>query len=134
MFWDSNASWNYGRRAEKADIGVVVGARKFEFITHSSDANVWQKDQVVNVPPAASITASAAYRPVGGLEHGFPTASVQFHPEYSEYQLSEIFSRSGENFLISEQIDNAIENFARSNLRNDLMSREVATFYRKYLC
>ena len=124
----------FGGRAEKADIGVVVGARKFDFITHSSDAHVWHKDQVVIVPPAASITASAAYCPVGGLEYEFPAASVQFHPEYSEYQLCEIFSRSVENFLTSEQVDSAIESFARSNVRNDLMSREVATFYRKYLC
>ncbi len=123
----------FGGRAEKAEIGVVVGARTFDFGRHCADTHVWHKDQVTIVPPTARITARAPYCPVGALEYDFPAASVQFHPEYSEYQLREIFRRARDNFLTGVEADEAVKSFAQSDVRSNLMSRETAAFYRKYL-
>ena len=123
----------FGGHAEKAKVGVTVGARTFQFGEISKDAHVWHQDQVTIVPPGARITASASYCPVGALEYDFPATSVQFHPEYSEYQLCEIFKRTRDNFLTGAQADGAIESFARSDVRSDLMAKETAAFFRKYL-
>ena len=123
----------FGGRVEKADTGVVVGSREFNFITHNADAHVWHKDHVTIVPPTADVIATANYCAVGGLEYNFPATSVQFHPEYSEYQLCEIFRRSGNIFLTEKQTNEAIESFSVSNVRHNLMSSETAAFYRKYL-
>ena len=123
----------FGGHAEKAKFGVVVGARKFDFGEVSHDAHVWHKDQVTIVPPGAVITARAPYCPVGALEYDFPAASVQFHPEYSEFQLCEIFTRARNHFLTGAEVDGAIESFSKTDVKSDLMAQETATFFRKYL-
>ena len=123
----------FGGRAEKAVIGEVIGAREFDFLTHFAYAHVWHKDQVTILPPAAQVTARANYCPVGALQYEFPAASVQFHPEYSEHQLCEIFTRARDILVSGKRADEAVESFAASNVRGDLMSKETATFFRKYL-
>jgi GMP synthase-like glutamine amidotransferase len=123
----------FGGRAEKTEVGVVIGAREFNYDTKSVEAHVWHKDQVTIVPPEARITASADYCQVGALEYKFPAASVQFHPEYTEYQLCEIFHRGRDHFLTGEQADCAVDSLREANVRRDLISKETAEFYRKYL-
>ena len=123
----------FGGHAENAKLGVSVGARAFQFGDSSHDAHVWHKDQVTIVPPNARITANASYCPVGALEYDFPATSVQFHPEYSEYQLCEIIRRSSDVFLSRAQADGAIESFAQTEVKPDLMAKETAAFFRKYI-
>ena len=123
----------FGGHAENANLGVIVGARAFEFGETSQDAHVWHKDQVTIVPPGARITAHAPYCPVGALEYDFPAASVQFHPEYSEYQLCEIFRRARDHFLTSDEADDAVQSFAQTDVKTNLMAYETATFFRKYI-
>ena len=123
----------FGGHAENANLGVIVGARAFEFGETSQDAHVWRKDQVTIVPPGARITAHAPYCPVGALEYDFPAASVQFHPEYSEYQLCEIFRRARDHFLTGDEADDAVQSFAQTDVKTNLMAYETATFFRKYI-
>ena len=123
----------FGGHAAMAKCGLVVGARAFQFAATSEDAYVWHKDQVNIVPPGARITASASYCPIGALEYDFPAASVQFHPEHSEFQLCEIFRRARDDFLTGAEADSAVQSFAITDVRRDLSARETAAFFRKYL-
>ena len=122
----------FGGRVEKADIGEIIGAKSFDFGSHCADAHVWHRDQVSIVPPQARVIASSSYCAVGALNYDFPAASVQFHPEYSECHLRELFERGVNHFLIEEQVVAAIESFEMANVSQDLMSKETANFYKKY--
>ena len=57
----------FGGKAEKSQIGNVVGARQFDFQGKLSDVYVWHRDQVTIVPPEAHVTATAGYCAVGAL-------------------------------------------------------------------
>ena len=122
----------FGGRVEKADIGEIIGAKRFDFGSHRADAYVWHKDQVSIIPPRARVIASASYCPVGALNYDFPAASVQFHPEHSENQLRKFFQRGIDHFLKEEQVVVAIESFNKTNVAQGLMAKETAAFYRKY--
>ena len=122
----------FGGKAEKAGIGNVVGARTFETANGPLDAHVWHQDQVTRVPPNATVTMSAAHCPVGGLDYEFPAKSVQFHPEYTQDHLRELFKRGRDLFLKGEEADGAVQSFAQANVARDLMARETAEFFHAY--
>ena len=48
-----------GGKAEKSQIGNVVGMRQFDFYTKLSNTYIWHKDQVTRVPSEAQVTAKA---------------------------------------------------------------------------
>ena len=84
------------------------------------------------MPPQARITASALHCPVGALNYDFPAASVQFHPEFSEFQLRKLFRRGVDHFLKKEQVLVAVESLDKANVCVGLRAEETAAFYRKY--
>lgn len=119
----------FGGKAELSEVGNVVGARSFVTPGGPVDAHVWHKDQVTQVPPGASVTMSAAHCPVGGLEYDFPAKSVQFHPEYTEAHLRELFKRGRDLFLKGDEADAAVKTFEKATVARDLMARETAAFF-----
>ena len=123
----------FGGKAELADKGTVVGARQFTTEAGVVDAHVWHKDQVTAVPPGARVTMSASHCPVGGLDYDFPARSVQFHPEYTEAHLRELFSRGRDKFLSGEEADGAVASFEKSDVARNLMAKETAEFFRSHL-
>ena len=124
----------FGGKAEKAEVGSQLGARSFTDANGSKiDAYVWHQDQVTKVPPGASIVASASYCPVAALDYDFPAMSVQFHPEYSENHLRELYDRLPETILSQESHKKAVESFKGVSVPADLHAQEVATFFRKHI-
>lgn len=119
----------FGGRAEKAEIGKVVGARTFDIDGQRQDAHVWHQDQVTAVPPGATVTGHAPHCPVGVLDYDFPAKSVQFHPEYREDHLRELFARFRGDALTPDEIDAALASFERANVAADLAAREAAAFF-----
>lgn len=123
----------FGGKAEKSAGGNVVGAREFRFYQKSVCANVWHQDQVTVVPQGATVTATASYCPIGALKYDFPAASIQFHPEYTQSHLREIFRRGRDVLLPGDQADSAMASFDEADVPADLMAKEVADFYRASL-
>ena len=120
----------FGGKAEKSQIGNVVGARQFDFQGKLSDVYVWHLDQVTIVPPEAHVTATAGYCAVGALSYYFPAKSVQFHPEYTEANLRKMFERSVDCFLTSEEAEAAIASFKNVNIDQGSFATEAANFFR----
>ena len=47
------------------------------------------QDQGAKAPPATSLLIASQQSPLAGFVHGFPTLSVQFHPEFGpDYEQS----------------------------------------------
>ena len=122
----------FGGKAEKSQIGNVVGARQFDFQGKFADVYVWHRDQVTSVPPEAHVTASAGYCAVGALSYDFPAKSVQFHPEYTEANLRKMFERSVNCFLTSEEAEAAIASFKNVNIDQGSFATEAANFFRSH--
>lgn len=120
----------YGGKAELSPKGVVVGARDFDMQGMQIRANVWHQDQVTQVPTGATVTATAPYCPIAGLEYDFPAQSIQFHPEYTQDHLNDVFDRSVGEFLSTQQISQARASFAEGTVPADLMAKQAAEFFR----
>lgn len=123
----------FGGKAELGPVGNQVGTRRYAKEGAEFDANAWHKDQVTRVPPDAQVTASAAYCPVAALDYDFPAKSVQFHPEYTQDHLRDIFDRFEGGFLKSEEVAAAKESFIASDVRADEMALEAAAFFKAHL-
>ncbi|MCP3970282.1 MAG: type 1 glutamine amidotransferase [Rhodobacteraceae bacterium] len=121
----------FGGRAEKADLGVIVGQREFDIGTDRHSAHVWHQDQVTRIPPGATVTARADYCPVGGLEYDFPAASVQFHPEYTQPRLEELFERGRNIFIAPSDANAALASFEEGTVDKALAAADTAAFFRR---
>lgn len=120
----------YGGRAEKADVGNIVGARPFDFAGASADAFVWHQDQVTQVPDSARVTGSASHCPVGALDYDFPARSVQFHPEYRADHLRDLFQRVRDVLLTPEQADASLSEVNAATVSDDLAARQAVELFR----
>lgn len=121
----------YGGKAEKAEIGNVVGARGFDYGGACVDAFVWHQDQVTHVPPSAQVTGSADHCPVGALDYDFPARSVQFHPEYRASHLRELFVRGRDVFLAPQEADEALASIEMAHVPKDLAAAQAVDLFRK---
>ncbi|MDG2406411.1 MAG: type 1 glutamine amidotransferase [Paracoccaceae bacterium] len=123
----------FGGKAEKSQIGNVVGMRQFHFRRKFFDTYVWHQDQITSVPPKAQVTAIAEYCAVGALSYDFPAVSVQFHPEYTEGHLRKMFERSVNYFLTPEEVADALVSFENSDIHGGLFATEAANFFRLHI-
>lgn len=121
----------YGGRAEKSAIGMVIGARDFATPDGPVPAHVWHQDQVTRVPPGATVTARAAYCPVGGLEYGFPAASVQYHPEYRRAGMTALLDRVTGHAVSAEAADAAKASIRAAEVAPDLGVAQAAALFRR---
>ena len=122
----------FGGRAEKADLGPVVGARRFNLDGVESYANVWHQDQVVLVPPDARVTGFADYCPVGMLDYEFPAFSMQFHPEYSRAFLTREIGVILGKGIEPDVAERALESMAQVDVPADLMADRAARTFKQF--
>ena len=121
----------FGGKAEKVS-DPIMGARRFEMEDESFDAMVWHQDQVTEVPPGATVLSRSGYCPVGALAYDFPAASVQFHPEYREEHLRELYDLFAGDEITHDQRAAALESFASHDVKPDLQADEAAAFFRAH--
>ncbi|MEX0306944.1 MAG: type 1 glutamine amidotransferase [Ruegeria sp.] len=120
----------YGGRAEKAEVGNIVGARAFNYAEDEVDAFVWHQDQVTSVPDSARVTGSASHCPVGALDYDFPARSVQFHPEYKAHHLRDLFTKGREIFLTATEADEGMTSVNAAEVPNDLAAPQAVELFR----
>ncbi|MEM7438939.1 MAG: type 1 glutamine amidotransferase [Pseudomonadota bacterium] len=122
----------FGGKAEKAVQGNQLGARSFDLGGTAASAMVWHQDQVTAVPAGATVTGSASYCPVGALAYDFPAASVQFHPEYREPHLRQLYDIFLGSAVTAEERATALASFDDHTVAHDLQAQETAAFLRKH--
>ncbi|KUJ77140.1 type 1 glutamine amidotransferase [Ruegeria profundi] len=120
----------YGGRAEKAEVGKVVGARPFNFGGDNVDAFVWHQDQVTRVPSSARVAGSASHCPVGALDYDFPARSVQFHPEYRVDHLRDLFTRGRGDLLSPAEADAGMSSVSSAKVSDDLAAFQAVELFR----
>lgn len=99
----------FGGRAKKVGFGMVIGAQVFDIGGQDVAAHVWHQDQVVTVPPDATVAGSSVYCPAAVLVYDFPAFSMQFHPEYTADYLKEEIRIATGTILMPEVAEAAIK-------------------------
>lgn len=119
----------FGGKAEKAALGHVIGAQRFNIEGETVPALVWHQDQVTRVPPGAEVIGSSDYCPVAVLAYDFPALSVQFHPEFVEDFIIEAVNRLDGLDLDPADAKRARDSLSGVSVAEDLMARRVAGFF-----
>ena len=89
------------------------------------------RDQVVEVPESASVTASASYCPVAALNYNFPARSVQFHPEFQQHLVHDAIDDFEGSLLDSTEANNSRASMVDNSVEVSLYAQEIAAFFRK---
>lgn len=110
----------------------VIGVRRFEFGGQSAEGFVWHQDQVTHLPEGAKVIGRADYCPYAVLAYDFPAMSVQFHPEYTRDYLSTFVRRSRGDALSEEAAQQALSEFARTEVSPHLFTQELAAFFGRH--
>lgn len=122
----------FGGRAEKADKGFVVGARPFQTAAGEIAAHAMHQDQVTAVPPGATVTVTAPYCPVAGLDYDFPARSIQFHPEYTRDFVAHAVDVFEGDMLSATEAAASRATFV-TEVAPDLYGAEAADFFRAHI-
>ncbi len=123
----------FGGSARMADKGFVVGAREYSKGHQKFAAYAMHRDQVFDVPPGATVTASSPYCPVAALEYDFPAQSVQFHPEFHKPLVAGSIDLFTGNLLSAEEASESKESIADNEVDTDLYAMQVVDFFNKNL-
>ena len=122
----------FGGKAEKVDQGFITGARQFDIDGQETSAFIAHQDQVTEIPPNATVTASAPYCPAAALSYDFPAMSVQFHPEYNATFTDDLIDMFGDQLMSDAEIK-AAKASTKSDVSADLYGPQVAAFFRQNL-
>lgn len=123
----------FGGSAREADKGFVVGACKYTQGNQIFAAHAMHRDQVFDVPPGATVTATASYCPVAALNYDFPAQSVQFHPEFQKPLVADAINIFTGNLLTKEQATASKESIAKTDVESDLYAIQVVSFFKEAL-
>ncbi len=122
----------YGGKAEKVDLGDIVGPREYTINGRAQNAYAWHHDQVTILPPQSKVIGSASYCPFAVLDYEFPAMSVQFHPEYSGEFLGTILELGRGVFLDDMTTDTTLNSIRSTKVDSMVMASEAAAFFAKY--
>ena len=120
----------FGGKAEESSHGFVVGIQKYTENDHSYSAYAMHRDQVVQVPESATVTASSSYCPIAALSYEFPARSVQFHPEFKTPLVTEAIEVFDGDLLSRNEALSARKSMQESNVQESLYAKEIADFFR----
>jgi GMP synthase-like glutamine amidotransferase len=120
----------YGGKAIKADKGFVVGVQEYEGLGNVYPAHAMHRDQVVEVPDSATVTASASYCPVAALNYDFPACSVQFHPEFQQQLVHDAIDDFEGSLLDSSEAAESRISMLDNSVEISLLAQEIAAFFK----
>lgn len=121
----------FGGKAEKSDAGFVVGVHEYKAQENSYTAHAMHQDQVVEVPEAATVVASASYCPVAALDYDFPARSVQFHPEFQKPLVEDAIEAFEGRLLTDKEVAHARNTMRSGTVEPTLYANEIAEFFRQ---
>jgi len=136
-----------GGRAVKADQGWALGVQDYELVARPAwmaglpehfAVRALHQDQVVDLPPDATVLARSAHCPYAALAYGDPDApdavSLQPHPEFGPEFMDELLAlRAGTAFPVEAaaaaraSLARPVENAAWAQLIVDYLHRAAAT-------
>lgn len=131
----------FGGKVAKSDNGWAVGGSTFSvapearalFRGRSEISSLsWHQDQIVSLPPEASVVLHNAHSPFSALRYSFPALSVQFHPEFSAAYVKDLLEGAAGQALPVDVVRRAAPNL-NGPVDTELVGEVFAGFFRRTL-
>ena len=110
-----------GGRVEKFKGGWCIGRTSYSFMSKTIHLNAWHQDQVVTLPPGATVLGENDFCKYAFLSYGPQTFSLQAHPEFPNEYISGLIEFRGSEIEPEELLFRAKLGLGRS-LNNDLIA------------
>ncbi len=121
-----------GGTVVKHDGGWIVGTQHYAFEPEVGQENMilnaWHQDQVVSLPPDASVVGASDTCAYAALSYRTNTVSIQPHPEFENDYLSMLLAERGKTALPKQDFERAA-----SSLGQNLTNRVIARWLRDAL-
>lgn len=123
-----------GGRVVKFDGGWEIGQRHYslkgpfaESSANQANLIAFHQDQVVEVPPNATVIGETEHCQYAALQYGNRAISIQPHPEFDDVFVTALLDERQHLFPREKVTD------ARSSLGNDLDNPDVGSVLRKFI-
>ncbi|MEX1252095.1 MAG: glutamine amidotransferase [Hyphomonas sp.] len=131
-----------GGKVEKSEKGWGVGRHTYDIVQcpdwsaalcpPSISVAVSHQDQVVALPPSASIIAQSVFTPYAGLDYrDFPAISFQCHPEFEPEFAAALYAARRGASLTQAEADAAVASLA-GNCDRRLLAQWIASFLQSH--
>ncbi len=118
-----------GGKVEKFKNGWAVGRQVYDFGGTEIPLNAWHQDQVIELPPGATVLASNDFCANAALIYGDRALSYQPHPEFGPDFVEGLANTRGKGVVPQEQLDAAISKLELP-LASDTIAEQIADFFR----
>ncbi|MGV6847051.1 MAG: type 1 glutamine amidotransferase [Marinibacterium sp.] len=92
-----------GGRVEKFHGGWAVGRKVYRFGDREVALNAWHQDQVMDLPPRATVLAENDFCRYAALGYGTTIWTVQPHPEFGSAEVDGLLRVRGGEYLTDDQ-------------------------------
>lgn len=117
-----------GGKVEKFKGGWAVGRQIYDFNGVELPLIAWHQDQVVELPPGATVLASNDFCAYAAIIYGDRALTVQAHPEFGP-DAAEGLAKYRPSTIPADQLDAAVKSVA-DPLANEIIADQIADFYR----
>ena len=121
-----------GGKVEKFDGGWSVGKVDYDFegIDKPLPLYAWHQDQVVSLPPDATVTGSTDFCKYAALTYGKKAYSVQPHPEFSRRYMKDLLD-ARKNVLPPHITQTGATSIESGETRSFVMAEKIAAFFKQ---
>ena len=119
-----------GGKVEKYKGGWSVGRQEYDFGGQRLALNAWHQDQVVALPPGATVCASNDFCKNAALVYDRRIFTVQAHPEFGREFLADMIEKRGRGFVPDQLLD-AAKSQVDQPIDDALMAARIGQFFRE---
>ncbi|MXQ08133.1 type 1 glutamine amidotransferase [Alphaproteobacteria bacterium GH1-50] len=119
-----------GGRVEKFDGGWRVGRTDYEIEGEHFALNAWHQDQVVELPPMATLVGTGPGCTYAALAYDGKAFSVQPHPEFDDSVLKPLLEHRAPGVVEDDRIAPAQEKLGTAD-DNARMAARIAAFFKE---
>lgn len=119
-----------GGRVEKFSGGWVVGRTGYEIDGQTVTLNAWHQDQVVGLPPGATVIGRSAGCACAALAYGDRALSFQAHPEFDDRMIGTLLDLRAPGVVPDPVIAAARADLAGPK-DSDRIAARMAAFFRQ---
>ncbi|WP_306152381.1 type 1 glutamine amidotransferase [Roseovarius sp. MMSF_3281] len=119
-----------GGKVEKFKGGWAVGRTTYDMDGQTLDLNAWHQDQVVKLPPDATVIGSNDFCANAALLYGNRAYSIQPHPEFTARMVEQLITHRGPGVVPEGQLTEAQSRLAAPTA-NDTIARRIADFFKQ---
>jgi len=119
-----------GGKVEKFKGGWAVGHTTYDLEGETLGINAWHQDQVVSLPPDATVIGSNDFCANAALLYGNRAYTIQPHPEFTARMVEQLIVHRGSGVIPEDQLAEARARLATPTA-NDTIARRIAAFFKQ---